>query len=105
MSTGGLKCWGANAAGSLGDGTEKRRLRPVDVMGFGPPPVRCVVPEVVGKTVAKARTKIVRAHCRVGTVTRVASAKAENVVVGQTPRPGRRLKQGARVNLEVSRGR
>jgi hypothetical protein len=103
-SAGGAKCWGANGAGALGDGTETRRLRPVAVVGLGAPPVRCIVPNVLGKTLAKARARIVRAHCRVGAVTRVASTKPRNVVLAQTPRPGRRLKVGARVNLKLSRG-
>lgn len=102
--TGGLKCWGLNSQGMLGDGTETNRLRPVDVVGFGPPPVRCVVPGVVGKRLAKARARIVRAHCRVGTVARVASTRSKNVVVRQSPGPGNRLRAGSKVNLSVSRG-
>jgi len=76
------------------------------VIGFGasPPSVRCVVPNFVGRLLASAKTKITRAHCRVGTVTRVAPAKKKNTVVGESPRPGERLKKGARVNLKVSRG-
>jgi alpha-tubulin suppressor-like RCC1 family protein len=104
MRGGGLKCWGLNAQGMLGDGTETNRLRPVNVVGFGPPPVQCVVPNLVGKRLAKARARIVRAHCRVGTVARVASTKSKNVVVHQSPRPGKRLKAGFRINLNVSRG-
>jgi beta-lactam-binding protein with PASTA domain len=59
---------------------------------------------VLSKPLAKARTKIARARCRVGAVERVASTKAKNVVVGQTPRPGKRLSEKARVNLKISRG-
>ena len=73
--------------------------------GAAVPKVRCVVPNVRGKKLAKAKTRIVRAHCRVGKVKRIASHKKKNTVIAQRPRPGKRLKKGAKVTLKISRGR
>src|SRR3954465_5505091 len=73
-----------------------------------PPPFKppCTVPRVVGKLLARAKTTIRHAHCRVGRI-RYSSTIRRNrgKVLAQAPRPGRRLANGARVNLVVGRRR
>jgi uncharacterized delta-60 repeat protein len=67
-----------------------------------PPPVRCRVPRVVGTTLGRARTRIRRAHCRVGRIRRARSAHVGRVL-RQSPRPGAVRPRGARINLVVGR--
>jgi uncharacterized repeat protein (TIGR01451 family) len=67
--------------------------------------VRCKVPKVVGLTLKKARTRIVRAHCRVGKITkRVSSRRKKGKVLAQKPKPGKVLAAGAKVKLVVGKG-
>ena len=66
---------------------------------------RCVVPSVVGKTLTRARAAIERRHCRTGEITHVYSATVRRGrVLAQRPAAGRRLSNGAKVSLVVSRG-
>jgi hypothetical protein len=66
----------------------------------------CIVPGVVGLTLARAQAAIRAAGCSVGNVRTVASALVpRGRVVAQAPAPGRRLGPRARVHLEVSGGR
>jgi beta-lactam-binding protein with PASTA domain len=59
----------------------------------------------VGKTLGAAKTRIKHAHCRAGKITRKhSSARKKGKVIGQSPRAGRRLANGARVNLVVGKG-
>jgi hypothetical protein len=70
-----------------------------------PPPPKCVVPKVVGLTLAKAKTKIVKAHCAVGKVSKKTSpASKKGKVLAQSPKPGKKLKNHAKVNLTVGKG-
>jgi Tol biopolymer transport system component len=71
-----------------------------------PAGTRCVVPKVVGKTLANAKKLLTKAHCKTGKVTRVRSAKVKTgVVVSAKPKPGRSLAAGTAVALSVSRGK
>jgi hypothetical protein len=64
----------------------------------------CVVPRVQGRKMVAARKAIRRAHCRVGRVRKARSQRPSGRVIAQTPRAGKRLPLGAKVNLVVSRG-
>lgn len=66
----------------------------------------CVVPAVRGRTLAAARTRLVRANCRLGRVTsRYSAAVERGRVISHRPRVGARLAALAKVDLVVSRGR
>lgn len=63
-----------------------------------------VVPKVKGKTLGPARKAITKAHCSVGEITKVkSSTKDKGHVLSQSPKPGKHLKNGARVALKVGR--
>jgi hypothetical protein len=64
----------------------------------------CVVPNLVGRTLAAARTAIKRAFCSVGNVKTVASSRAKGEVLSQKPKHGKRLKPRAKISLVVSNG-
>jgi parallel beta-helix repeat protein len=66
---------------------------------------RCRVPKVKGRKFFKARRAIVRAGCRVGKVRWRKSKTRRGIVVAQSPRPGRFVKRGYKVNLVRSKGR
>jgi beta-lactam-binding protein with PASTA domain len=64
-----------------------------------------VVPNVIGSRVGTATARIRARHCRVGKLTYVKSTKKKKgKVVGESPRPGRRLGNNAKVNLVLGRG-
>jgi hypothetical protein len=65
----------------------------------------CVVPNVVGKTLAKARVKITSRDCRVGKVTRIKSTgRKKGRVIRQKPAPDTQLGHNAKISLRVGRG-
>jgi hypothetical protein len=70
-----------------------------------PPPVKCKVPRTKGMKLPAAERALRRAHCRVGKIKHVHSKKiADGRVMGTTPRAGRRLAAGAKIQLSVSKG-
>jgi beta-lactam-binding protein with PASTA domain len=75
----------------------------LDVAEAPPEPVEVDVPEVVGLTVADARASLRRVGLR-STVTKVESSETAGTVVGQSPRAGTKLDEGATVSLRVSTG-
>jgi glucose/arabinose dehydrogenase len=108
----GLSSFGEDACGRVyatsGDGPLYRLQAEGATSSACPaarPVVRCRVPRVVGLRLATARSRIRRAHCRVGRVRQQRSSRARGRVVAQSPRPGARRARGSRVHLTVSRGR
>jgi streptogramin lyase len=66
---------------------------------------RCVVPRLIGATLAKAKRLLKRAHCAVGKIVRRPSPKArKGKIVASQPQPGTKLSSGARVGLTVGSG-
>ena len=65
----------------------------------------CVVPKLGGKNAAAAQAALAKAHCRVGRVTTKRSELKKGVVLSQSPKAGKRVKAGTRINFVVSRGR
>jgi uncharacterized repeat protein (TIGR01451 family) len=69
-------------------------------------PPSCVVPKVVGQTFKAAKRKIVAAHCKVGKVKHAASTRVpRGTVSAQSPKAGKKLAGGSKVNVTVSLGR
>jgi PKD repeat protein len=66
----------------------------------------CVVPRLKGLTLAAAKTRLAANHCRLGRVTRAYSKTVKKSrILAQTPPAGRKLANGAKVNVVLSRGK
>jgi beta-lactam-binding protein with PASTA domain len=71
----------------------------------GSQPASCVVPTLRGRTLARARTALKAAGCKLGTVKRSHSPVKRGRVIRSTPRAKKVLAAGSRVTVVVSRGR
>ena len=66
----------------------------------------CIVPKVKGNSLSAAKRAIKAHNCSVGKIKHSFSRKVKKGrVISQKPKPGKRLKHGAKVNLVVSKGR
>ena len=72
---------------------------------FNGRPATCVVPNVVGLSLRRARAAVRRAGCALGPVTKRYSSRRSGRVVAEQPRAGTRLRLPGRVRLVVSKGR
>jgi subtilisin family serine protease len=63
--------------------------------------VRCVVPNLRGKTVGQARGVLARVHCALGHVKRAGKGR----ITTQSPRAGKRVAAGSRIRVTVGRAR
>jgi hypothetical protein len=68
-----------------------------------PPAPKCVVPKVVGKSLAKAKRRLSAAHCRTGAVRHGQSRLRPGIVYWQSRKPGARLPRGTKIGMRVSR--
>jgi peptide/nickel transport system substrate-binding protein len=87
---------------NAGNWSATAHLGPFLIVGRPP----CVVPDLRGKTIGRARTLVAAKHCGFG---RVRRAYAKRIAAGRTmaqsPRPHARLPNGTPVHVVVSRGR
>ena len=102
---GGVKCWGNNIYGQLGDGTEENHRRPVSVVGFGPAQATLAI---VSRSVQVTPAGVAAIRLRCGEAARcrgalTLSAAVRGRLVG-SPRSRVRVTFGAR-KFSISRGR
>lgn len=68
-------------------------------------PAMCIVPNLIGLKLAKARTTLKAANCRLGKVVKVRSAQPRGTIIRQRQPSGWTRKANAWVGVIVSRGR
>jgi thermitase len=69
-------------------------------------PPECMVPRLRGLTLIVAKRALVKKGCALGRISRTYSRRVRRGrIVAQRPRPGLRLRRGAKVAVQLSRGR
>ncbi|HEX2869106.1 MAG TPA: protein kinase [Ignavibacteriales bacterium] len=95
-----------NTAAAENTGSETARSRTIvkrtTPANVTPPAVQRTVPNIEGMTIQEASRVLRRLGLRSGAVTKITSTASNyNLVLRQIPKPGRRINQGAAVNLIV----
>ncbi|HEY2354446.1 MAG TPA: PASTA domain-containing protein [Gaiellaceae bacterium] len=100
-----VSCASANYCAAVGKYTTRSHASGGLLLDGSPTPP-CVVPELGHRTLRAARKIITSANCSVGAVRYARSRKVKSGhVISQRPRPDKRLKYDARIDLVVSAGR
>jgi Glucodextranase, domain B/PASTA domain len=74
------------------------------VPAVAPKPVRCIVPKLRGKSLAKSKRLLKRAHCRLGKVSRKANARVKPGRVIKTRfKAGTRHRAGTRIRVTIAK--
>jgi chitodextrinase len=95
--------FGIRARDNAGNWTDTAVLGPFVVTGVTPV---CTVPRLRGLTLVVAKRTLAKKGCSLGRVTRAYSKRVRRGrVLQQRPRPGLRLRRGAKVAVVLSRGR
>jgi hypothetical protein len=71
--------------------------------GGGTTSTACVVPKLKGKTLAKAKKLLVKAHCKLGKVIKKKGTGKKGTVVSSRPAAGTRAPAGTKIALVVRR--
>lgn len=94
------------ATNSAGSARAESALTPVVARAGRETRARCVVPNVRGRTLARAKAAIKRARCSTGRVRKAYSRTVRRgLVISQRPRVGARMRSGAKVDLLISKGK
>jgi beta-lactam-binding protein with PASTA domain len=97
------------SAGAVAHRTEKQGPPVNLVLSLGATPTGttfCVVPRVKGKSLKATKRALTAAHCEVGKIRRVYSRTVKKgLVVSEKPPVGRKLQDGAKVALTLSKAK